>query len=159
MDRTEFAAAIYQQLGQAHDAGVREFTCHIPVVSRESNRMTVGMRAKNLPKVPHTVTLHRHPAGFYRAAIESPFGLSCPDPLAAGDAIAGELPDDVVNGPNVSRYEGILLMSLPEEYKLLGADYDGSFSPINGLNLEMRQVFAAQVAGVALKQTTLSPTA
>jgi hypothetical protein len=151
----DFASGIHLQFKAAHEAGVSAFDCRIPVASHESNRMTVGMRADNLPKVNHRITLNRHPAGFYRVAVESALGMACPDPLAGGEMDIANAPQDVIDGPEVQHYEGIVVVSEPDRYKIIGAGYDGSFGRVSGLGEEMQDMFVAQIANVATRHALL----
>lgn len=153
MADSNFAESIHDQFGQALAGGISEFTCNLPVVSLDSNRMTLGTVAADLPRAAHDFSLRRHPTGIIRAAIESPYGLACPDPLVAMGMRVSELPADVVvQNPNVSNHLGLLIVSSPVSLKFLAADFDGNYRRLKGMDRDAQKLFAAQVAGAALKQ-------
>lgn len=155
MSNPEFAASIHNQFDHALKSGVRTVGCVIPVVSTESNRITLGADARALPRAPHRLSLGRHPAGFIRVALESSHGQACPDPLPAIGLDMSQLPPNLTeDDPNVRRYSGIIVISQSDAYELLGAEFDGAYSPIRGVDESARDLFVAQLAGVALKHAT-----
>ena len=154
--RTAFAGSMYEQFNTAYSAGVRGFECHIPVVSEASNRITLGADARELPKMPHTVSIGRHPVGrLFHVAIESSLGLACPDPLEALGLDVAHMNPDNEAGPQTNRYRGLLVISGQRQLQIRGADYAGElYLPIRGVDTDMQQLFVAQVAGVAVARAT-----
>ena len=155
--RTAFAGSMYEQFNKAYSAGVCEFECRIPVVSEASNRITLGADASKLPKMPHTVSIGRHPVGeLFHVAIESSLGLACPDPLEALGLDVARMATDSQSGPEVNRYRGLLIINGRRRLEIRGADYAGDlYVPIKGVDQDMQQLFVAQVAGVATSRTAV----
>ncbi|MDQ5885933.1 MAG: hypothetical protein QG628_330 [Patescibacteria group bacterium] len=148
----EFSKGIHEQLSGAIDAGISEVGCNIPVVSLESNRITLGANARGLDKSPHTISLSKHPSGVIRVGITSDFGMACPDPLLAIGLDVARLPEDVTVNPYLQRHAGLLLLSSVSTFRIMGTGFkDDEFVPLVGVDQQAQNLFAAQIAGVACR--------
>ena len=69
-ENNDFCRRIYGDINDIYSSGFRETTFVVPVVDRQSNRMTLGYNMgpgvdTKLPMAPHRLKLDRHPIGFF----------------------------------------------------------------------------------------------